>query len=77
MASWDYTFLYMLEKNGVNLNDISDIFFATDIPPKSMWEILVTKVDNSTGTSKPVIGMGANLAFLLIDSYGGHFLNIE
>jgi hypothetical protein len=77
MASWDYTFPNMLEKNGVNLNDISDIFFETDMPPKSMWELLVTKKDNSTGTSKLVIGMGANLAFLLIDSYGGHFMNIE
>jgi hypothetical protein len=77
MASSEYGFPYLLERNGLNQNDITDILFAGEIPPKSMWELLVTKVDNTTGTSKPVIGMGENLARMLIDSYGGHFLDMQ
>ena len=39
-----------------------------------MWELLVTKTDEKT--NKPVIGMGENLARLLIAGYGGHFLRM-
>jgi hypothetical protein len=77
MARSEYGFLYLLERNGLNLNDISDILFTGEIPPKLMCELLVTKVDNTTGCPKPVIGMGANLTGMLIDSYGGHFLCIQ
>lgn len=77
MASPEYGFPYKLERNGLNRKDISGILFAGEIPPKSMWELLVTKVDNTTGTSKPVIGMGENLARMLIDSHGGHFLDMQ
>jgi hypothetical protein len=71
MASTDYTYPYVLQANGLNLDDISRICFAGEIPPKSMWDLLVTKT-NSGGDK--VIGMGENLASVLIASYGGHFL---
>jgi hypothetical protein len=72
MASSEYAYPYLLEDNGLNLNDIKSVLFAGEIPPKSMWELLVTKKIRST--NKAVIGMGENLARLLIASYGGHFL---
>jgi hypothetical protein len=36
MASSEYSYPYLLEDNGLNLNDISDILFAGEISPKSM-----------------------------------------
>lgn len=36
MASSEYVYHYLLEYDGLNLNDISDILFAGEIPPKSM-----------------------------------------
>jgi hypothetical protein len=39
-----------------------------------MWELLVTKKVEST--NETVIGMGENLAHLLIASYGGHFFHM-
>jgi hypothetical protein len=75
MASSEYSYPYLLEDNGLNLNDISNILFAGEIPPKSIWELLVTKKIGKT--SMPVIGMGENLAHLLIASYGGHFLRLS
>ena len=56
------------------MNDISTVLFAGEVPPHSMWELLVTKEDSG---GKPLIGMGKNLAELLIASYGGHVLRIE
>jgi hypothetical protein len=74
MASSEYAYPYLLEKNGLNLNDITKVLFVGEIPPHSMWELLVTKKFGKT--NKPVIGMGENLAELLIASYGGHFLRM-
>jgi hypothetical protein len=73
MASTEYTYPAILEANGLNLDDISDICFAGEIPPKSMWDLLVTKT-NTAGNK--VIGMGENLANVLMGSYGGHFLRV-
>jgi hypothetical protein len=75
LASSDYAYPYLLENNGLNLNEITAILFAGEVPPKSMWELLVTKKNGST--NKHVIGMGKNLARLLIASYGGHILRIS
>jgi hypothetical protein len=75
MASSEYSYPYLLEDNGLNMNDIKAILFAGEIPPKSMWELLVTKKIGKT--NMPVIGMGENLAHLLIASYGGHVLCIS
>jgi hypothetical protein len=75
MASSEYGYPYLLEDNGLNLNDISQVLFAGEIPPKSIWELLVTK-ESEQKAGKPLIGMGENLARLLIASYGGHFLRI-
>jgi hypothetical protein len=43
MASSEYAYPHLLERSGLNLNDISAVLFAGEIPPKSMWELLVTK----------------------------------
>ena len=43
MASSEFGYPYLLERNGLNLNDISKILFAGEIPPWSMWDLLVTK----------------------------------
>jgi hypothetical protein len=77
MASSEYAYPYLLERNGLNLNDISAVLFAGEIPPKSMWELLVTKKKKIGSSNQPVIGMGKNLARLLIASYGGHFLRMS
>ena len=74
MASSEYAYPYLLEENGLNLNDISEVLFAGEVPPHSMWELLVTKKGSG---GKPLIGMGKNLVELLIASYGGHFLRIK
>jgi hypothetical protein len=74
MASSEYAYPYVLERNGLNLNNITAVLFAGEIPPKSMWELLVTKKGKNGSSNQPVIGMGENLAHLLIASYGGHVL---
>jgi hypothetical protein len=77
MASSEYAYPYLLEDCGLNLNDISAILFAGEIPPKSTWELLVTKKKENGNINQPAIGMGKNLAYLLIASYGGHFLRMS
>lgn len=75
MASYEYAYPYVLEDNGLNLNDILDVLFAGEVPTKSMWELLVTK-KIAEKSEKPLTGIGENLARPLIASYGGHFLRI-
>jgi len=75
LASTEYAYPYLLEDNGLNLNDIGGVFFAGEIPPKSMWELLVTKKKGGEG-DEYLIGMGENMARLLIASYGGHLLRM-
>ena len=72
MASAEHGYPSLLECIGLKLQDISEVIFAGDIPPKSMWDLLVTKKTSEGGD--PVIGMGEHLASLLIAGYGGHFL---
>jgi len=74
MASSEYGYPFVLEHAGMNLNNISRTLFAGEIPPKSMWELLVRKEEPN---GEKVIGMGPNLASLLIGSYGGHFLRFS
>jgi ATPase domain predominantly from Archaea len=70
LASSEYGYPYKLvgekDEQRFNLADISSMLFAGEIPPSSMWDLLVT-----------TIGMGENLASLLIASYGGHFLRLS
>jgi len=73
MASSEYDYPYLLEDNGLTLNDISKTLFTGEVPPKSMWELLVTKTI-AKNSEQSLIGMGENLARLLISSYGGHIL---
>ena len=70
--SSEYGYPYLLERNGLNLRDIGQVIFAGEIPPESMWDLLVTK---QREVGYPVIGMGEHLASLLIAGYGGHFLS--
>lgn len=65
MASSEYAYPYLLEDNGLNLNDISDVLFAGQVPPKLMWELLVTK-NIAEKSEKPLIGIGENLTRPLI-----------
>jgi hypothetical protein len=79
LASSEYGYPYKLvgkdqENLQFNLNDLNSLLFAGKIPPKSMWELLVTKTKTDNQNGEKVIGMGENLARLLISSYGGHFL---
>jgi hypothetical protein len=81
LASSEYGYPYKLvgkdeEKPQFNLIDLTSILFAGEIPPKSMWDLLVTKTKTGSHSEK-VIGMGENLASLLIASYGGHFLQLS
>jgi hypothetical protein len=66
MASSEYGYPYKLvgekDEHQFNVADILSMLFVGEIPPWSMWGLLAT------------IGMGENLASLLIASYGGHFL---
>jgi hypothetical protein len=73
MASAKHNYPDVLERNGLNRNDIKFILFAGEISPKSMWELLVTNKKNKA----PMIGMGENLAHLLIASYGGHLFRLS
>jgi hypothetical protein len=72
MASSEYSYPYLLERGGLNKNDISAILFACEIPPKSIWELVVKKKNGDS--DQPVIGISKNLAHLLITCYGGHVL---
>jgi hypothetical protein len=65
MASSEYAYPYVLERNGLNRNDITAVLFAGEIPPKSMWELFFTKKEKNGSSNQPVIGMGENLAHLL------------
>jgi len=51
MASTDYMYPYKLERNGLNLADISGMLFAGEILPKSMWHLLTTKMTGGSGGS--------------------------
>jgi hypothetical protein len=51
MASSEYAYPYLLERGGLNKNDISAILFAGEIPPKSIWELLVKKQKMGRATS--------------------------
>jgi hypothetical protein len=73
LTSSEHVFPYKLSqanKGGLKVESVGNVVFAGEIPPKEMWDLLVTaKQDDS---SKKVIGMGFNLAELCLDSYGGH-----
>ena len=56
MASSEYDYPHLLKRNGLNLPDITTVMFAGEIPPKSMWHLLVTKEKRDGGD--PVIGYG-------------------
>jgi hypothetical protein len=49
MASSEHSYPYRLESEGLNLQDISRVIFAKEIPPSNMWKLLVnaTYVEDS------------------------------
>jgi hypothetical protein len=69
MASSEYACPYVLERTGINLNDISAFLFAGEINPTSMWELLVATKKKIGSSNHLVVGMRENLAHLLIASY--------
>jgi archaellum biogenesis ATPase FlaH len=77
LASSEYGYPYKLEgkEKSFNLNDIRSMLFAGEIPPCSMWDLLVRKTTMDDKAN--VIGMGENLASVLITSYGGHLLRLS
>jgi hypothetical protein len=70
LTSSEHVFPYKLSqaKKGLKLESVGKVVFAGEIPPKEMWDLLVTaKQDGNL-----IIGMGPKLAELCLDSYGGH-----
>jgi hypothetical protein len=54
----------------LKLESVGKVVFAGEIPPKEMWDLLVTAKQD--GSNELIIGMGPKLAELCLDSYGGH-----
>jgi hypothetical protein len=76
MASSEHSYPYRLESEGLNLEDVSWVIFAGEIPPSDMWKLLVNAT-NVKDSNETVIGMGPRLAELCLAAYGGHFLRVQ
>jgi hypothetical protein len=78
LASTDHAYPYQLEREGLNLQDVTRVIFAGEIPPSDMWKLLVNATyEQGDNTGDIIIGMGPRLAGLCLAAYGGHFLTVE
>jgi hypothetical protein len=62
----------------LNLQDVTRVIFAGEIPPSDMWKLLVNATyEQGDNTGDIFIGMGPRLAELCLSAYGGHFLRVK
>ena len=59
----------------MHLNDIEVTSFVSELSPSEMWDLLTSATYPKTSEKK--IGMGPNLAKLLMSVHGGHFYDIQ
>jgi hypothetical protein len=65
MATSDYGFPFTLSKIGYNRNHISSLLVLSDVAPHQMLKLLLSW------------GVRSNLAYLLVEIYGGHILQMS
>jgi hypothetical protein len=75
LAASEHAYTYQLEREGLNMREITDEIFAGEIPPSDMWKLLVNATyEQGDNKGDIMIGMGPRHAELCLAAYGGHFL---
>jgi hypothetical protein len=78
LASTDHAYPTQLQREGLNLQDVTRVTFAGEIPPSDMRKLLVNaSYEQGDKTGDVIIGMGPRLAELCVAAYGGHFLRVK
>jgi hypothetical protein len=78
LTSSEHGYPYQLELEGLNLQDVTEVIFAGEIPPRDMWKLLVNATyEQGNNKGDTIIGMGPRLAELCLAAYGGHFLRVK